>query len=319
MEESPFRLLAEAQNKSPITSVLIKGFQIQQSHRLALFGLFLITYAVTFSCNLLIILLIFFSRLLYSPMYMFLSNLSMAEIFFTSSMAPATLHVLLRDGAIFSMVGCFAQFFLFGLFATVECFLLLAMSFDRFLAVCRPLHYKLIMNSRLCLCLILTCWTTAIMNMSVCLGLLKTLHFCGVNGIDHFFCDFDPLLKLSCSDTSIVKRVVSLVSSSGTLFPFFLITVTYGFIIRAIARISSSEGKEKAFSTCSSHLGVVSMYYTTLIIVYVLPPEHLMVANKALSLLYTVMTPLANPFIYTLRNQEIRAAIIQITKHIQAH
>ncbi|CAI9624254.1 unnamed protein product [Staurois parvus] len=191
-----------------------------------------------------------------------------------------------------------------------ESFLLSAMSYDRFLAICKPLHYTLIMDPRLCLCLILVCWMLGFLIMTIALCVVNTLYFCREN-IDHFYCDFIPILKLACSDTSMVEIVTCFLSSSATMFPFLVIIVTYGFIIRAIARISSSTGKEKAFSTCSSHLGVVFTYYTTMIVVYVVPPGHFLTANKIVSLLYTVITPLVNPFIYTLRNQEINAAVRQ--------
>ncbi|KAM9305320.1 olfactory receptor 1N1-like [Gastrophryne carolinensis] len=311
MEEMPAKRLLDIQNQSTISAVLIRGFQLPLSYRLTLFGVFLVLYVTTLSCNLLIILLIGFSRCLHTPMYMFLSSLSLSEILFTSNLAPPMLLVLLRGGAVFSIVGCLTQFYLFGLFAVVECLLLLTMSYDRFLAICRPLQYRLIMDPRLCLCLILFCWTLAFSMISISFSFLETLYFCRANAIDHFFCDFLPLLKLSCSDTSTVETVVTLLSSAATMFPFLLIVVTYVFIIRAIGRISSSKGKKKAFSTCSSHLGVVFTYYGTLFMVYVVPPGHLLAMNKVLSLLYTVMTPLMNPFIYTLRNQEIRTAIRQ--------
>ncbi|CAI9602512.1 unnamed protein product [Staurois parvus] len=283
------------------------------NYRLFIFNMFLIIYILTLSCNLLITLLMFFSKLSHSPMYMFLSNLSMSEILFTSSIAPPMLYVIYRGGATFPLGGCFIQCYLFGSLGTLESFLLSVMSYDRFLAICRPLYYSLIMTPRLCLSLILVCWMSAFLIMSISLIFLTTLNFCSINIIDHFFCDFVPLLSLSCSDTSTVQVVVSLLSSTATVFPFLLIIVTCGFIIKAIIGISSSKGKQKAFSTCSSHLGVVSMYYATLIMVYYeVPPGHSLEANKVLSLLYTVLTPLLNPFIYTLRNQEIKTAIRQI-------
>ncbi|XP_077306006.1 olfactory receptor 1468-like [Lithobates pipiens] len=314
--ESGFQQFPDTQNKSSVSEVFIVGFNIQ-NYRFFLFNVFLIIYILTLACNLLIILLTLFSELSRSPMYVFLSNLSLSEVLFTSSIAPPMLHVIRKAGATFPLVGCFIKFFLFASFAGAESFLLSVMSYDRFLAICKPLNYRLIMNPRLCLSLILVCWTLPFLIMSIPLSLLKTLNFCSSNIIDHFMCDFSPLLKLSCSDTSIVEMVVSLLSPSTTMLPFLTIVTSYGFIIQAITRISSATGKNKAFSTCSSHLGVASTYYATMIVVYAVPSGHLLVANKVLSLPYTVIAPLLNPFIYTLRNQEIKAAIKQTLKSIR--
>ncbi|XP_040211690.1 olfactory receptor 146-like [Rana temporaria] len=306
----------EVQNKSSINNVFVVGLRIHQSYRLVFFSLFTVTYAVTLTCNLLIILLVFFSKLSHSPMYVLLSNLSLAEILVTTTTVPPMLHILIRNGTYFSLIGCFTQFCLFGVFLVTESFLLSAMSYDRYLAICKPLHYTLIMGPRLCFCLILVCWAMSTLLLSICFSFVASLNFCRDDIIDHLYCDIIPILKLSCSDVSTVEIIMYFFSSASTMFPLLVIISTYGFIIRAIARISSSKGKEKAFSTCSSHLGVVSTYYITTILVYVVPSGHSVIMNKVLSLLYTVVTPLMNPFIYTLRNQEINAAIRQTLSSI---
>ncbi|KAM4698753.1 olfactory receptor 6B1-like [Rhinophrynus dorsalis] len=299
-----------SQNQTTILEFFILGFQAHHSIRVVLFTTFLFTYILTLSGNLLIIVLMLFSKPLQSPMYYFLCNLSFSEILFTTNISPNMLNTLLRNGTTISITGCFTQFFLFGCFAATESFLLTVMSYDRFLAICNPLHYASIMDCRYCLYLSLSCWAAAFLIMSISLSFLSRVHFCDKDTIDHFFCDFAPILELSCSDTSTVQMVVSLLSSSATLFPFLFIIGTYGCIIRSILCIQSVKGKKKAFSTCSSHLGVISTYYTTLIMVYVLPASgHSLLVNKVLSLLYTVVTPLVNPFIYTLRNQEIKVAL----------
>ncbi|KAM9305319.1 olfactory receptor 6B1-like [Gastrophryne carolinensis] len=300
-----------ADNRSVITSVFIVGFRMHHSYRLALFSLFLVIFVLTLSLNLLIISLIFSSKLSHSPMYVFLSNLSAVEVLFISDLVPPMLYILLGGRAMFPLASCFTQFFVCGLLGLVESFLLSAMSFDRYVAICKPLHYSLIMDVGLCLRLIFMTWSLGFLIMTIFFSLLQTLQFCEPNVIDHFFCDIAPLLKLSCSDTSIIELALSLLSSTATTFPFLVIIVTYGFIIRAIVRISSSEGKEKAFSTCSSHLGVVLTFYTTLTAAYVVPPGHLLVTNKTLALIYTFVTPLINPFIYSLRNKELQAVIKQ--------
>lgn len=316
MEELSPQQFLEVQNKSSINNVFVVGLRIHQSYRLVFFSLFTVTYAVTLTCNLLIILLVFFSKLSHSPMYVLLSNLSLAEILVTTTIVPPMLHILIRSGTYFSLIGCLTQFFLFGVFLVVESFLLSAMSYDRFLAICKPLHYTMIMGPRLCICLILICWVIPTLLMSISFIFVASLKFCRDNIIDHFYCDIIPIMKLSCSDISTVEMVMYFFSSAATVFPLLVIISTYGFIIRAITRISSSKGKEKAFSTCSSHLGVVSTYYVTMILVYVVPSGHFVIMNKLLSLLYTVITPLVNPFIYTLRNQEINAAMRQILSSI---
>ncbi|XP_073490831.1 olfactory receptor 1E5-like [Aquarana catesbeiana] len=316
MEESIPQQFLEVQNKSSVDNVFIVGLRIHQSYRLVLFCLFMVTYSLTFSCNFLIILLVSFSKLSGSPMYVLLSNLSLSEILVTTTIVPPMLHILLRNGTYFSLIGCFTQFFLFGVFLVTESFLLSAMSYDRFLAICKPLHYTMIMGPRLSMCLILICWAMSTLLISIGFSLVTTLNFCRDNIIDHFYCDLIPVMKMSCSDTSSIEMVVSSLASAASMFPLLSIISTYVFIIRAITRISSSKGKEKAFSTCSSHLGVVSTYYVTMILVYVVPSGHFVIMNKIVSLLYIVITPLVNPFIYTLRNQEINAAIRQTLSSI---
>ncbi|XP_075422735.1 olfactory receptor 11A1-like [Ascaphus truei] len=307
---SIFVQVMSSQNQTVLTEVLILGFQTLHSYRILLFTVFLVIYMLTVFGNLLIIMLVWSCKLLHSPMYFFLCNLSLSEILFTTNIAPNMLHVLLRDRVTMSVTGCFIQFYLFGSLAATESFLLTVMSYDRLLAICNPLHYALVMDSRFCLHLALSSWAGGFLIISITLGFLSRVRFCGLHVIDHFFCDFAPILKLSCSDTSTVEIVVSLLSSAATLFPFLFITVTYGCIIKAILRIPSAKGKEKVFSTCSSHLGVVSTYYATMIMVYVVPyNSHSLLVNKVLSLLYTVVTPLVNPIIYTLRNKEIKGAL----------
>ncbi|KAE8578710.1 hypothetical protein XENTR_v10023738 [Xenopus tropicalis] len=308
-----------AQNQTPIREVFILGFQTPRSYRVGLFISFFAIYTLILSGNLLVISPMLSSRLLYSPMYFFLSHLSLSEVLLSTNITPLMLDALLSNGVTMSISGCLVQLQLFGTFVATESLLLTVMSYDRYLAICRPLHYASIMDYWSCIYLSITCWALATLISSISVGFISTLYFCGSNIIDHFFCDFAPLLRLSCSDTSMVELEVSLLSTTPTIFPFLFIIVTYCCIIRSILRMPSLKGKEKAFSTCSSHLGVVSMYYMTIIMVYVMPNKgHSKTRNKVVSLLYTMLTPFLNPIIYSLRNQEIKSALGGLLKRKHA-
>ncbi|KAM9313354.1 olfactory receptor 10A7-like [Gastrophryne carolinensis] len=241
-------------------------------------------------------------------MYFFLGHLSISEVVFTTNIIPNMLHMVLHNGGYISLEDCVTQFFMFSSSTTAECLLLTVMSYDRFLAICRPLHYSALMTKQMCLQLAGGSWLTGIAVSLPAAVLISMLQFCGPNVIDHFFCDLAPVLQLSCSDTSILETQDLVLSFPILVFPFICIIVTYIQIIVTILKIPSSTGKQKAFSTCSSHLLVVCIYFGTLIIVYMTPSvDHSI--NKSLALLYTVGTPLLNPIIYSLRNKEIMVAI----------
>ncbi|XP_075424077.1 olfactory receptor 5P52-like [Ascaphus truei] len=300
-------------NQTGVTDVWIVGLQNLYGTRIFLFILFLIVYIVILTGNLLVISLVLTSNHLYSPMYFFLGNLSSSEIIFTTNIVPKFLHVLLAEGGRISINECFTQFYVCGSLAATECFLLTVMSYDRYVAICNPLHYSSLMDVKVCYHLAAFSWVGGFASMLTTLILVCQLQFCGPYVIDHFFCDFAPILEISCSDISVVKLETFIFTSSVTLFPFMFIIGTYVCIILTILRIPSSTGRQKSFSTCSSHLTIVSTYYCTLITVYVIPSRgHSNNANKILSLMYTVVTPLFNPIIYSLRNQEIRAAVKKV-------
>ncbi|XP_073480323.1 olfactory receptor 11A1-like [Aquarana catesbeiana] len=294
-------------NGTRITEIILLGFENLQDFKYFVFFLFLVIYIVTITGNVLIILLVLTSYRLRSPMFFFLGHLSFSDMLLTSNIVPSMLHVILSEGGIVLLGGCITQFFLYGSSATTECLLLSAMSYDRYLAICKPLHYTAIMDLKLCFYLVIICWSLGFAITLIPVFLMQTLWFCGPNVIDHFFCDLGPLLELSCSDASVVKYEVFVFSSLLTVIPFVLITITYVYIFLTILRITSSTGRQKTFSTCSSHLAVVCTYYGALFVMYVVPSRgHSLNMNKVVSLMYTVVTPLFNPIIYSLRNQEIK-------------
>nr|XP_056720519.1 olfactory receptor 11A1-like [Euleptes europaea] len=257
--------------------------------------------------NLLITVLVVADQQLHTPMYFFLGNLSCLEICYSSTLLPVMLDTLLKNGKPISFSSCFLQLFFFGYCLGAECYLLSVMSYDRYLAICKPLHYGTTMNTTKCIQLAAVSWISGLIGISIIMVLMLQLTYCGPNEIDHYFCDTIPLKKLSCSDTGLVERVDLVLLFVYTMPPFLLTCTSYVFIITAILRISSSTGRQKAFSTCSSHLIVVSTYYGSLMTVYLLPNSSAL--NKAFSLLYTILPPLVNPLIYSLRNKEVNRAL----------
>ncbi|XP_053319979.1 olfactory receptor 11A1-like [Spea bombifrons] len=299
-------------NQSEVKEFLLLGFQNLQIINILVFILFLVIYVLTLVGNLLIIMLVAKVQSLNTPMYFFLTQLSLSDILLTTNITPNMLHVTIKKGSTISVTGCIAQFYFYGVSATSECLLLTAMSYDRYLAICRPLHYSSIMSLRLRLQLVLCSWTLALLVTLFLVFLIRNLKFCGPHIIDHYFCDLAPLLELSCSEHTMVELADLILAVPFALAPFFFILFTYVSIFITIFGISSNIGKQKAFSTCSSHLIVVCTYYGTLITVYMAPSKgQSLNINKVISLLYTMGTPALNPIIYSLRNQDIRTALVK--------
>ncbi|XP_026514722.1 olfactory receptor 6N1-like [Terrapene carolina triunguis] len=300
----------DRRNQTVVTEFIFLGFGDLPDLQILLFLMFLVIYMATVTGNILITALVVADQHLHTPMYFFLGNLSCLETCYTSTILPQMLASLLTGDKTISFSGCITQLYFFCALAATECFLLAAMSYDRYLAICKPLHYSALMNTRFCLLLAAGSWLNGCLATAIFVLFMSHLIFCGPNEIDHFFCDLIPLIKLSCSDTHLIILLDFVLACVFTLPPFLLTLTSYVCILTTILRIPSTTGRQKAFSTCSSHLIVVTIYYGTLMIVYMLPNrDTLSFLNKVLSLSYTVLTPLVNPLIYSLRNREVKEAL----------
>ncbi|XP_039353581.1 olfactory receptor 6N1-like [Mauremys reevesii] len=312
MRVCPLQLMekAEGVNQTPVTEFILLGFGNQPGLQILLFLLFLVIYVVTMAGNLLIVALVVANQHLHTPIYFFLGNLSCLETCYTSTILPRVLASLLTGDRTISVEGCITQLAVFGFLVTTECYLLAAMSYDRYLAICKPLHYGNLMNGRLCLQLAAGSWISGFLACTILVFLMSDLIFCGPNEMDHFFCDLTPMVKLSCSNTSQITPVIYIFSFLNIVLTFLLTLTSYVCVISTILRIPSTTGRQKAFSTCSSHLIVVTIFYGTMMIVYMLlKSSTLRALNKVFSVCYTVLTPLANPLIYSLRNREVKEAL----------
>ncbi|XP_069818010.1 olfactory receptor 5G9-like [Dendropsophus ebraccatus] len=297
-------------NKTKVEEFFLLGFDVSLSVRLFLTILFLIVYWMILCGNFLIIILVSTSKILQTPMYFFISQLSIADILVSTDVVPNLLHVLLSNGMVITFIGCLAQYYLFGLSECIECSILVVMSYDRYVAICNPLRYTSIMTSEYCGKLISVCWFLGFFCVLMCTITIAMLNYCGPNVINHFFCDLAPLLDLVCSDKFLITLEIYLLSFPVIIIPSTIIVVSYTYIISTILRIPSSTGRQKAFSTCSSHLIVVSIFYWTLFGVYVVPKKGQTVTmSKILALVYTVIIPLINPILYSLRNEDFKKAI----------
>ncbi|XP_069618750.1 olfactory receptor 11L1-like [Ranitomeya imitator] len=300
----------QEKNQTWVNDVLLLGFQNLQGFRLVFFFFLLLFYSLTIFGNLLIITLVSYSKILQTPMYFFLMQLSISDLLLTTTIVPNMLYIILNKQQVMNFINCFIQFYFFGVSECSECLHLTVMSYDRYLAICSPLRYSTAMDPVFCLNLVSFSWILSLFVMWMEVITISMLHFCGFNIIDHFFCDLFPLLELSCSNTLMVQVEIILLSIPVLVLPFAFIIASYIFIISSILKIPSITDRHKVFSTCSSHLTVVSLFYGTLFSSYVLPTRGQSVnVNKVIPLLYTVITPLINPIIYSLRNKEMKAAL----------
>ncbi|CAM5096070.1 unnamed protein product [Natator depressus] len=300
-------------NQTSITKFILLGFRNMNEVQILLFVLFLVIYIVTLAGNLLIVMLVVADQQLHTPMYFFLGNLSFLDTCYTSVIAPRLLSGFLAEDRTMSFGDCITQLFFFSALACTECFLLAVMAYDRYLAICDPLSYNVIMNLRFCLQLVSASWITGFSVSALAVGMVPQLSFCGPNEINNFFCDMEELLKLSCTKSRLAEMIILVSCSLVSLVPLLFIVMSYILILSATLQIASSAGRQKAFSTCASHLLVVSLYYGTIVIMYVSPSaEQSPAFHKALSIMYTVVTSMFNPIIYSLRNKEVKGAFRKV-------
>ncbi|XP_027716592.1 olfactory receptor 8D1-like [Vombatus ursinus] len=301
-------------NNTIVTEFILLGLTNQTELQTPLFILFLGIYLVSMVGNLILILLIWVSSQLHTPMYYFLSNLSFIDLCYSSVITPKMLENFVSEKNIISYPGCMAQFFFFLFFVIAEVYMLTTMAYDRYVAICRPLLYNITMVPWFCSLLVAGGYimggTGAIAHTSC----LARLSFCGDNVIHHYFCDILPLLKLSCSSTYINKLLVMIVGGFNLLATTLLIWISYTFILLNILHMQSIKSRYKAFSTCGSHLAAVSVFYGSILVMYYIPASNDVTQEKAASVFYTTVIPMLNPLIYSLRNKDVKDALRKIIK-----
>ncbi|XP_072494374.1 olfactory receptor 5B12-like [Notamacropus eugenii] len=301
------------ENRSEVNEFILVGLTDAPELQVPLFIVFAIIYLITLVGNLVIIALISWDSHLHTPMYFFLSNLSLVDFGYSSAITPKVIAIFLMEDKIISYNGCAAQFFFFVAFTTAENFLLAAMAYDRHAAVCKPLHYTTIMTSNVCAGLAVGCYVCGFLNSSIHTRDTFSFDFCSSNVVHDFFCDFPALVALSCSETHISELILFFVAGFNVFFAFFIILTSYLFIFIAILRMRSAKGRRKAFSTCASHLTTIFIFYGTVIFMYLLPSSHhSMDTDKVVSLFYTTVIPMLNPVIYSLRNKDVKSAFTKI-------
>ncbi|XP_036619890.1 olfactory receptor 480-like [Trichosurus vulpecula] len=306
-------------NCTAVTEFIILGLIDDPTLRVIFFVIFLGVYAVTLIGNISIITLIRNSSQLHTPMYLFLSHLAFVDIEISSSVTLLMLIKFLADKTSIPLGGCVAQMCSTSIFGTTEFFLLAVMAYDRYMAICNPLLYSTNMSPRVCTLLLIISYVAGCVNASIFTGCLLNRSFCGPNKINHFFCDYSPLLKLSYSEDNLAEILPAASSGLMIVVTVLIILISYVYILFSVLKISSTEGRSKAFSTCTSHLTAVTVFYGTSTLIYVLPMSSYSTdENKVVSVFYTVMIPMLNPLIYSLRNNEVKEALRKLMsrKHL---
>nr|AEN80230.1 olfactory receptor OR0018 [Canis lupus familiaris] len=296
-------------NHTKVTEFILLGLTDDPKWQVVLFIFLLVTYMCSVTGNLVIIFLTLTDPHLKTPMYFFLRNFSFLEMSFTSATIPRFLVTVVTGDRTISYNDCLAQVFFVILLGVTEFYLLTAMSYDRYVAICKPLHYMTIMSTRVCILLVFSSWLAGFLVIFPPVILMLKLDFCASNIIDHFVCDSSPILQLSCTNTHFLELMAFVLAVVTLMVTLTLVMLSYTHIIRTILRIPSTSQRKKAFSTCSSHMIVVSLSYGSCIFMYIKPSAKERVSlNKGVAVIITSVTPLLNPFIYTLRNQQVKQA-----------
>ncbi|XP_007532063.2 olfactory receptor 9S13-like [Erinaceus europaeus] len=294
----------------PLQGFVLVGFQGGPETQALLFAAFLALYMVTVLGNLTMIVVITLDAHLHSPMYLFLRSLSFLDLCYSSVIAPNALANFFSSSKAISFAGCATQFFCFSMLGSAECFLLAVMAYDRFMAICSPLRYPVIMSPSACARLVLGTYCGGCLNSLVQTSFTFTLPFCASHRIDHFFCDVTPLLQLACANTALNQLVLFGICGLIIMGTTVVIIVSYGYITVTILRMPSTSGRHKLFSTCGSHMTAVSLFYGTLFVIYAQPGAmESMEQSKIISVFYTLVIPMLNPLIYSLRNKDVKAAL----------
>ncbi|XP_012924917.1 olfactory receptor 8H1-like [Heterocephalus glaber] len=300
-------------NSTSVPGFILMGLTDSTETQLVLSMLFLLIYLITVLGNTGMILIIRLDPQLHTPMYFFLTHLSFLDLSYSSVFTPKTLQNLLTFTKSISFLGCLTQMFFFVLLGGTECFLLSSMACDRYVAICSPLHYPVIMSTGLCSALLTGSYVICFIESTVNVVCISRLHFCKSNIIQHFFCDTFPILALSCSDTYEVEFIVYICAGSTLVLSLLTISGSYLSILSTILKINSTAGKKKAFSTCASHLLGVAIFYSTMIFTYLKPKtSYSLGKDQVASVFYTIVIPMLNPLIYSLRNKEVKSAIVRI-------
>ncbi|XP_062049677.1 olfactory receptor 10J1-like [Lepus europaeus] len=299
-------------NHTAVSEFVFQGFSSFHEYKLTLFVIFLTLYFLTLAGNVIIVTIISIDRHLHTPMYFFLSVLSTSETVYTLVIVPRMLSSLVGPSQPISLAGCATQMFLFITLAINNCFLLTAMGYDRYVAICNPLRYMILMNKRVCAQLVWGACSIGLLVAMVQISSVFRLPFCE-REIAHYFCDIRPVMKLSCADTTLHDIINFIISSLVIVVPMGLVLISYILIISTILKIASAEGRKKAFATCASHLTVVIIHYGCASIAYLKPKsENTRDQDQLISVTYTVFTPLLNPVVYTLRNKEVKDAFQRV-------
>ena len=298
------------ENSMVVTEFILAGITDDPQLQIPLFLVFTLIYLLTLVGNLGVITLILLDSRLHTPMYVFLSHLSLMDFAYSTAVTPKVMAGFLTGDKVISYKACAAQLYFFAVFLIVETFLLASMAYDRHAAVCKPLHYTNIMTPRVCAWMVVGCYVFGFLEASVHTWNAFSLSFCRSNVIDHFFCDATPLLALSCSDSIRSEMVFFILAGFNIIFTIMVILISYLFIFVTILRVHSSEGHQKAFSTCASHLTSISIFYGTGAFMYLQPgSRHSMSTDKMASVSYAIVIPMLNPLIYSLRNKEVKRAL----------